>query len=161
MKKSHKLSIFFCTRTFESEAVFLPKAPNSLEVRGVSMACSSMVKDIFLLKAFEAGADAVTVWVCPEGKCRHVEGNLRARKRVERVKALLEAIGFNGRRLTFFNLIPGDLASASDILEGIVATFNIIDGGPSKVSGCCFPGNAALKIQSPFGSNHSIQTDFR
>ena len=24
------------------------------------MACSSMVKDIFLLKAFEAGADAVT-----------------------------------------------------------------------------------------------------
>jgi len=120
-----------------------------------------MVKDIFLLKAFEAGADAVTVWVCPEGKCRHVEGNLRARKRVERVKALLEAIGFNGRRLTFFNLIPGDLASASDILEGIVATFNIIDGGPSKVSGCCFPGNAALKIQSPFGSNHSIQTDFR
>ncbi len=114
-----RLFIFHCTRTFENEAEFLPAADPALEMHAVPMACSSMVKDLFLLKALEAGADAVTVWVCPEGACRHGEGNLRARKRVQRVQSLLDEIELDGRRLTLFHLAPGDRSSAIQILREI------------------------------------------
>ena len=46
------------------------------------MACSSMIKDIYLLKAFESGADGVIVVGCPAGKCKRVDGDTRAAKRV-------------------------------------------------------------------------------
>lgn len=93
-----------------------------LDIKTVPMACSSMVKDLFLLKAFEAGADAVTVWVCPEGACRHGEGNLRASKRVERLRRLLGDIGLNADRLTLFNVDSSDRNAASDILGKMAST---------------------------------------
>ncbi len=109
----------------------LSQAPESVEIRPVPMACSSMVKDLFLLKALEAGADAVSVWVCPEGACRHVQGNLRAKKRVQRVQSLLEDIGLDGRRLTFFNLAPQDRVSISSRLEEIAALLAGIGKNPA------------------------------
>ncbi|MBW1955547.1 MAG: hydrogenase iron-sulfur subunit [Deltaproteobacteria bacterium] len=119
MSRTFRLFIFYCTRTLENEAEFLPAADPAVEVHAIPMACSSMVKDLFLLKALEAGADAVTVWVCPEGACRHGEGNLRARKRVQRVQSLLDEIDLYGCRLTLFHLAPGDRSSAIKILREI------------------------------------------
>jgi F420-non-reducing hydrogenase iron-sulfur subunit len=73
-------------------------------IDAVKMACSSMTREVFLLRAFESGADAVAVLVCPEGACHYMEGNIRARKRVEYVKKILEDIGIDSRRLSFFNV---------------------------------------------------------
>ncbi len=67
-----------------------------------------MTSEVYLLKAFEAGADAVIVLVCPEGSCRYMEGSIQARKRVTRVKRLLDEIGLEGRRLQIFNIAHGD-----------------------------------------------------
>jgi coenzyme F420-reducing hydrogenase delta subunit len=38
------------------------------------------------------------------GECHYLEGNLRARQRVEYVQRLLEEIGLNGRRIQMINL---------------------------------------------------------
>lgn len=38
------------------------------------------------------------------GECHYLEGNLRARRRVEYVQHLLEEIGLNGRRIQMINL---------------------------------------------------------
>jgi len=38
------------------------------------------------------------------GECHYLEGNLRARQRVEYVQHLLEEIGLNGRRIQMINL---------------------------------------------------------
>ncbi len=65
------------------------------------MACSSMIKDIYLLKAFESGADGVIVVGCPAGKCKRVDGDTRAAKRVARVRQLLDEIGLGGKRLAY------------------------------------------------------------
>src|SRR5512138_2291410 len=67
------------------------------DIQTVKMPCASMTREVFLLRAFEAGADAVVVLVCPEGACDYLEGNLRARKRVERVKKILDEIGIGGQ----------------------------------------------------------------
>jgi len=98
----------------------------------VNMACSSMVKDVYLLRAFEAGADAVIVAVCADGQCRYVEGSVRAKKRVAWVQQLLDEIGLDGRRLLFFNLS----AHGENGLAGIIqdAEKIVSDMGPSPAA---------------------------
>ena len=96
MKKNKTtITLFHCINAFtESDAAPFADHPD-YEMKFVAMACSGMVKDVFLLRAFEAGSEAVVVLVCPDDQCRHVEGSLRARKRVERTKQILEEIGMD------------------------------------------------------------------
>ena len=111
------ITLFHCANAL-SERISLPE--NNVELQNIILPCSSMIKDVFLLRAFETGADAVIVLACPEGECRYVDGNLRAKKRVERVKALLDDIGIDGRRLSLFNISPNDEAGTDRILKKAV-----------------------------------------
>ena len=63
----------------------------------------------------------MVVMVCPEGACRYVEGNIRAKKRIGWVKTLLDEIGLDGRRLSLFNLPSGDTTGPVKIIEDILA----------------------------------------
>ena len=63
-----------------------------------------MISIIFLLRAVEDGADGIYVAGCLEGECHFLEGNLRARKRVNYVKRVLEEIGIEPARVEMFNL---------------------------------------------------------
>lgn len=89
-----------------------------------------MTKDIHLLKAFEAGADAVVVLVCPEHACRYAEGSMRARKRVEYVKTILDAIGFNGNRLNLFNTKASDSESVKTIIQDTITAIEKMGPNP-------------------------------
>jgi len=114
-----KITVFHCINTF-GEGDLLPLGGEEDPApKFVKLPCSSMVKDVFLLRAFEAGADGVVVLVCPEGRCRYVEGNLRAKKRVRRVEALLEEIGLEGRRLFLFEIASGDTAAAAAAIRAV------------------------------------------
>ena len=53
---------------------------------------------------FESGADGVMVVGCEEGSCHFMIGNLRAKKRVNYLKGMLERIGFSPQRLEMFNI---------------------------------------------------------
>ncbi len=97
----------------------------------VRLACSSMVKDIVLLKAFEAGADGVLVMVCPEGQCRYVEGSIRAKKRVQWVKSLLDEIGLDGRRLSICTMFLQDTDSPEQIIQETLAVLNDLGPNPA------------------------------
>ena len=59
---------------------------------------------LYLLKAFEKGADGVMVAGCEEGSCHFTHGNYRAKKRVCYVRSQLEETGIEGERLEMFNL---------------------------------------------------------
>ncbi len=76
-------------------------------IRIIKVPCTGKVDVIHLLTAFEAGADGVYVVGCMEGDCHYVEGNLFAKKRVNRVKAILDKVGVGGQRLEMFNLSAG------------------------------------------------------
>ena len=129
-KYKPKITLFHCINAFDNYA-FLPGQEGTFDLNPVKMACSSMVKDVFLLRAFEAGADAVAVFVCPEGQCRYVEGNIRAIKRVNFVKNLLDEIGLGGGRLSLHNVQSGDNEIVGRILQQILSEIN--DIGPSPV----------------------------
>jgi coenzyme F420-reducing hydrogenase delta subunit len=74
------------------------------EVEIILMPCSGRVDIIYLLKAFEAGADAVFVAGCHEGECHYLTGNLKAKKRVNKLKKDLAQMGLEPERLEMFNL---------------------------------------------------------
>ncbi|MBN1757820.1 MAG: hydrogenase iron-sulfur subunit [Chitinispirillaceae bacterium] len=73
-------------------------------IRVLRFPCTGKIEENHILAAFEKGVDGVMVAGCLEGGCHFLEGNLRARKRVERVKQLLDEIGVGGERLDMFNL---------------------------------------------------------
>ena len=73
-------------------------------IRVVRMPCTGKVDILYLLEAFRSGADGVMVVGCLEGECHYVKGNLKARKRVERAKKILDEVRVGGERLGMFNL---------------------------------------------------------
>ena len=77
-------------------------------VRIVALPCTGKVDVKFLLTALENGADGVMVVGCLEGECHYLTGNLRARKRIERVKKILAEIGLEPERVEIYNLSAGD-----------------------------------------------------
>lgn len=77
-------------------------------VRVVKYLCTGKVDVLHILQAFEAGADAVMVSGCEVGDCHFLEGNLRARERVEYTKSLLEEIGLEPDRLEMFHIGASD-----------------------------------------------------
>ena len=133
MYKNFKLriTIFHCINTFNG-AMAMPRGDDDdTELNLIKLPCSSMVKDVFLLRAFEAGADAVMVLVCPEGACRYVEGNLRAKRRVQRVQNVLDEIGLGSRRLSLFNVAPGDEETISRIVHDMCAELAVLGPSPA------------------------------
>jgi F420-non-reducing hydrogenase iron-sulfur subunit len=72
--------------------------------RVLRLPCTGKIEVNYILTAFEQGVDGVIVAGCLEGGCHFLEGNLRARKRVERAKILLQEIGLEPERLEMFNL---------------------------------------------------------
>ncbi len=73
-------------------------------VRVLRLPCTGKLEVNYLMTAFEHGIDGVIVAGCLEGGCHFLEGNLRARKRVERAKKLLAEIGLEPERVEMFNL---------------------------------------------------------
>jgi F420-non-reducing hydrogenase iron-sulfur subunit len=68
------------------------------EVRVVRVPCSGRVDPMFVLKAFERGADAVIVGGCHPGECHYVSGNLSARRRFFVLRELLDFMGIERER---------------------------------------------------------------
>ncbi|MFH1962951.1 MAG: hydrogenase iron-sulfur subunit [bacterium] len=73
-------------------------------VKIIKLPCTGKVDIIYLLKAFEDGADGAYVAGCLEGNCHFMDGNIKAKRRVARAKKLLDEIGIGGERLEMFNM---------------------------------------------------------
>jgi len=73
-------------------------------IKIIQLPCTGKVDVLYLLKSFQRGADGVYVAGCIEGECHYLTGNLRARKRVEYTKKILDEIGIGGKRLEMYNM---------------------------------------------------------
>ena len=70
-------------------------------VRVIRLTCSSRVNPLFIIKAFERGADGVVVSGCHTGDCHYSTGNFYARRRFAVLHDLLDFMGVESNRLTF------------------------------------------------------------
>ncbi len=89
----------------------------SPSVRIIRLPCTGKVDAIHLMKAFEEGADGVFVAGCLEGQCHFLEGNTRAKKRVDYVKRLLVEVEIEPERVEMFNLSAAMGGRFAEIVE--------------------------------------------
>ena len=100
-------------------------------IRIIRVPCTGKVDLLHIMRAFEKGADGVYLVGCLEGDCRFNSGNLRARRRVEKAKELLEKIGIGGERVEMFNLSSSEGPKFAEIAERMVK--KIRDLGPNPI----------------------------
>jgi len=80
--------------------------PTNIKV--VRVPCTGKVDVLYILHAFEKGADGVYLVGCLEGGCHYNSGNMKARKRVEQAQKILDIIGIGGQRVQMYNLSSSD-----------------------------------------------------
>ena len=102
-------------------------------VRVLRLPCTGKIEIDHILAAFERGVDGVIVAGCLEGGCHFLEGNLRARRRVERARQLLGEIGLEPERLEMFNLSSADGTRFAEIVTEM--TDRLARLGPSPLRG--------------------------
>ncbi|MFX1511122.1 MAG: hydrogenase iron-sulfur subunit [Promethearchaeota archaeon] len=69
-------------------------------VRIITLPCTGKVDPLYVLTAFEKGADGVIVSGCIKQQCHYIDGNYKAERRIIFLKDILEEIGFGGNRLS-------------------------------------------------------------
>jgi F420-non-reducing hydrogenase iron-sulfur subunit len=71
--------------------------PTSIKI--IRIMCSGRIDPVFILRAFENGADGVLVCGCHINDCHYISGNLKAEKRVIKAKQFMKLVGINPDRL--------------------------------------------------------------
>jgi F420-non-reducing hydrogenase iron-sulfur subunit len=100
-------------------------------VRVVHLPCTGKLEMDAVLAAFERGIDGVLVAGCLEGGCHFLEGNLRAKRRLEAMRDLLDEIGLGRERLRMVNL---SAAMAPTFVERVQEMVNTVAQlGPSPL----------------------------
>lgn len=101
-------------------------------VKIIRLPCSGKSDVLYLLRAFEDGADGVYVAGCEEGSCHFIEGNFRAKKRVQYAKKILDEIGIGGERLEMYNMSTSAGPRFAEV--AIEMTGKIRELGPSPIN---------------------------
>ena len=102
------------------------------DVKIIQVPCTGRVDILHLLNAIEDGADGVYVAGCLEGECHYIEGNLKARRKVEYVQKTLTEIGIEPERVQMYNLSSAQGARFAEIANEMVARIRKL--GPSPVN---------------------------
>jgi len=100
-------------------------------VKVVLLPCTGGVDPLYILRAFEAGADGVFVAGCLEGQCHYQVGNLQAKSRVRYLKRLLDEAGIGGERLEMFNLSSAQGSRFAEVAREMTERITAL--GPSPV----------------------------
>ena len=112
--------VAFCCANSSTKAAELSKAVFEAEgvtIRLVTLACSSKLEIVHVLRALETGADGVALWTCPAKACRFGRGSVRAGKRIERARRILEQIGLESKRVFLAELAPANEKALDEALK--------------------------------------------
>jgi coenzyme F420-reducing hydrogenase delta subunit len=101
-------------------------------VQIIETPCSGKVDAIYLLKAFEKGADGVVVLACDQRLCSTIEGARRIHKRVERTKVLLAEAGIEPERLILRVVRRPALRSLETLFAPIKETIAGLGPSPAR-----------------------------
>lgn len=98
--------------------------------RLIRVPCTGRIDPIFIIKAFENGADGVLISGCHPGDCHYNAGNFHARRRWVFFKELLDYVGIDQTRLHFSWVSASEGKKWVDVVNGVI---NIVrEAGPFK-----------------------------
>jgi coenzyme F420-reducing hydrogenase delta subunit len=127
-----KIYLFHCATSYDQEELLKSYSPQAIEIKVVSLPCSGKLDILYLTKAFDTGADGAAILICKEGECHYMEGNMRARKRVQAVDELLEEAGLGKGRTKIIQMGDKGITGAVHELEDFLLQIKIIvENAPS------------------------------
>jgi F420-non-reducing hydrogenase iron-sulfur subunit len=101
-------------------------------VRIIHAPCTGKIEMEHILEAFLKGIDGVLVAGCLEGGCHFLEGNLRARKRTDRIREMLAEIGMDEERLKMVNLSAAMAPTFVESVQEMVNTVRALGPNPLR-----------------------------
>ena len=104
-------------------------------VRVIHVPCTGKLEMEHILSAFEKGIDGVLIAGCLEGGCHFLEGNLRAKRRSEYLREMLDQIGVGRERLRMVNLSAAMAPTFVQRVEEIVEKVKSLGPNPLRKSG--------------------------
>ena len=88
--------------------------------RLIRVPCTGRIDPVFIIKAFENGADGVLISGCHPGDCHYNAGNFHARRRWILFKNLLDFIGIDSSRLHFSWVSASEGKKWVDVVDGVI-----------------------------------------
>ena len=116
-------------------------------VKMIRVMCSGSVDPVFILKAFERGADGVLVSGCHPNDCHYNAGNFHARRRWEFFHELLDFIGIEKGRLQFSWISASEGKKFADVVSKVTEDIKALG-----------PFTAYQKMNSEFTANFPEET---
>lgn len=115
-------SLFFCQRLDLNQDVNRRELEIELgsSLRFHPMPCSGRIDVLHLLRVLEEGSDRVLVLTCPVGSCRYRQGNLRAAKRLDHARRLIQEVGLEPQRLELVAADPHPM-NIGELLRPLLA----------------------------------------
>jgi coenzyme F420-reducing hydrogenase delta subunit len=113
----------------------LQYAPN---LRIIKLPCTGRIDPLFVLKAFENGADAVLVSGCHPGDCHYTSGNYHARRRWTMFRKILAMTGIDDGRLFLSWVSAAEGQKFADLVNDVTA--KVRQAGPFRAAN---PGRKA------------------
>ena len=128
-------------------------------VRIIRLPCTGRIDTLFILKAFERGADGVIVSGCHPADCHYTAGNYHARRRFALFRELAAFMGIDPGRITFSWVSASEGAKWAEVVNsttervralGPFDSYRKLTPGPSTTAAGAKGGGAAAK---PKGSS--------
>jgi F420-non-reducing hydrogenase iron-sulfur subunit len=101
-------------------------------VKVVKLPCTGRADVGLILRAFESGVDGIYLAGCLEGECHFLKGNLRAKKRVQYLKGLLEEVGLGGARLEMYNMSASQGQRFAEVAREMTEKVRKLGPNPAK-----------------------------
>lgn len=102
-------------------------------VRIVRVMCSGMVDPVYVLKAFEKGADGVLVAGCHEVDCHYLNGPLKCDAMFAKLRRLVSTLGLEDDRLRREMISTSESPIFARVIEKMVQQLKQL--GPSPLRG--------------------------
>ena len=99
----------------------------------VRVMCSSMVNPIYVLKAFEGGADGVLVAGCHHSDCHYIDGPVKCDAAVDRLRKVLHVLGLEDERFRRELVAASEGVVFARIIKEMVEQLKKIGPSPFKV----------------------------
>jgi len=99
-------------------------------VRVIRVPCSGRVDPLFVVKAFQLGADGVLISGCHVGDCHYNEGNFHTRRRFALLQPFLDYLGVEKERFRLEWVSASEGKKFSQLVSDFTETLKRI--GPRK-----------------------------
>ena len=102
-------------------------------VKIVRVMCSGMVNPIYILKAFEGGADGVLVAGCHQTDCHYIDGPVKCDATVDKLRKVLHVLGLEDERLRRELVAASEGVVFARIIKEMVEQLKKLGPSPFKV----------------------------